>query len=713
MGVVDRQDLLFTQGEVEQLFAETFGQPINQELLSQLHERTNGWATGLQLIAQAVEHRSLSERGSGLTESALLETLKQSEDEIFDYFAEEVLQYETAETQEVLLRLSLFSRIDPVTAGCVLPPEEAYQLLASLQRRNLFISHVEGGGVDEYSFHPMFRRFLRRRLRARVGEAGLRDLNREYADRLMQLGNWQKAGLLYAEAHDTEAMAKIMVERGRELMDAGLFEIIKRGYQAVVEAVPKLHPEVLRLRAHIARMEGDLVLAERLFTKAVDGARAIDDARCQASSLHGLASTLIQRGEHARAFVLAREALAKAPTDDLTLQAHCEHTLGNCQFLTGVATGEFDEAIQTWQRGVELARRAGNDRLARIISHNIGLPYAFTGDIERAREWFSQLVDDDGHVAFPQEVPAYCNLARTDLARGEFDEAERHLEKAMERCRLFNLTFERAEAHEVIGNLHRERKQFGLARDHYSQAEDLYRDAHMPLDSRELPDEQVRLLLTEGNISKARDAAANLLEKRERLGYAVPLARSRLLLGRALLESHDRDAPADERKQSALTARGLLAQALSQFTACRSHALIASARLLLARAELDLGNEEEAAAHFTEAVRLAREFNYSYWLKTGAARWPEVFRAAFARKIEVDYLTSIGAWDWEPSIEGSEAGGKAAAAAASAGATASAQQTPAASSRPRAEAREYDLIINLLGPVEVLREQGRRLAADA
>ncbi|HET8675837.1 MAG TPA: hypothetical protein VFO63_08635, partial [Blastocatellia bacterium] len=291
VGVVDRQDLLFTQGEVQQLFAETFGQPINQELLSQLHERTNGWATGLQLIAQAVDRRSPSSRGNNLSESALLETLKQSEEEIFDYFAEEVLEYEPPETQEVLLRLSLFAHIDADAAGCVLPAEEAYQLLSSLQRRNLFISHVEGGGVGEYSFHPMFRRFLRRRLRAKLGQAGLRDLNREYADHLMQRGRWQKAGLLYAEARDTEAIANILVERGRELMDAGLFEIIKRGYQAV-ETIANLHPEVLRLRAHIARMEGDLAMAERLFARAVDGARAIDNARCQASALHGLAAAL-------------------------------------------------------------------------------------------------------------------------------------------------------------------------------------------------------------------------------------------------------------------------------------------------------------------------------------------------------------------------------------------------------------------------------------
>ena len=274
IGVIDRQDLSFTEREVEQLFADFTGPRLDEELIHQFHKRTGGWATGLQLIAQAVEHRSQDGQpeDSKISEPAFAEILKQSEEEIFDYFAEEVLEYETPETQDVLLRLSLFNRIDPVTASCVLPPEEVYQLLASLQRRNLFISHVNGGGADEYSFHPMFRRFLRRRLKAKLGEAGLQELNGLYADRLMELGDWRRAGLLYAEARDTEAIAKIMVERGRELFDAGMFEIVKRGYQIVSESITNLHPEILRQRAHIARMEGDIEVAERLFNKAVSHA---------------------------------------------------------------------------------------------------------------------------------------------------------------------------------------------------------------------------------------------------------------------------------------------------------------------------------------------------------------------------------------------------------------------------------------------------------
>jgi len=689
VATLGRQELSFTQEEVARLF-EAADNKLGPDLIAQFFERTHGWATGVQLIVQALEHHSGSNHQIGQAE--FLEVLKRSEQEVFDYFAEEVLQYESPETVDTLLKLSLFNRIDHAAASCVLPVERAYQMLSSLQRGNLFISQIETPGTsdaDEYSLHPMFRRFLRRRLKARLGDVGIRALKSQFADHLMKLGKWQKAGLMYAEAGDIEAMARILVERGRELLDAGRFEIVKRGYDAVNLAGSRLHPEISRLRAHTARTEGELEIAERLFAKAVAGAREIRDSRCEASSLHGLASVHVQRGEHARAFALASEALVKAPAEDLALRALCEHTIGNCHFLSGIATGSFDEAVTTWRRAAKLAREAGKDGLAHIIAHNIGMPYAFTGDFARAREWFAKLVDGEaGRVPVPQHALAYCNLARADFATGDFVGCELRVEKALEICRLFNLTLERAEANEIAGNLHRERGQRNLAREQYLQAEDLYREAGIQLESRELPEEQLRLLLAEKNFSKARASAEELVEKRARLGHAFPLARARTLLAQALLDSGASDP------------RELLGEALKQFEACCANTWIAAARFLLARAESALDTRDgkvAAAVHLSEALRISRELRLTQLVESEAKQTPGIFQQAISRAIEVDYLESLGI-KCEQKTESSVAVLPVAA--------------PPFSSFPAAE-RQVDLTIKMLGPVEVLREQGRKLAPDA
>jgi DNA-binding SARP family transcriptional activator len=328
----------------------------------------------------------------------------------------------------------------------------------------------------------------------------------------------------------------------------------------------------------------------------------------------------------------------------------------------------------------------------------------------RAREWFSQMVEGEAaRVPFPQQSLANCNLARADLETGDFDACERRLEKAMELCRLFNLTLERAEAHELIGNLHRERGQLTRAREHYLQAEDLYRDGGFQLESRELPDEQLRLLIAEGNLSKARDAAEKLLEKRMSLGYSVPVARSRMLLARAELESATQGNP-----QASASGRvcELLTAALDQFTACRSNRWMARARFLLARAESMAGREEAAAAHLAEALRLSREFNYKHLVKVESDRAPELFHLAFARDIERDYLKIAGVEDKgrEPGAEGKAEEGK---RREQGGAKEMAASATVSSPLPSADEQECDLTIKMLGAVEILREQDRTLAPDA
>ena len=687
LGTLGRQDLSFTQEEVRQLFEKNSRGWLGADLINRLYQRTNGWATGLQLILQATEH--LAEKNHHVPESSFLEILKRSDDEIFEYFAEEVLQYEPTETQDALLRLSLFNRIDHAAASCVLPVERAYPLLASLQRNNLFISQIQGGDFDEYGFHPMFRRFLRRRLKARIGETGMRALQNEYADHLMKIGKWQKAGLMYAEARNTEAIAEILVERGRELLEAGLFEIIKRGYDSVSGALSGLPAEILRLRGHIARTEGDLELAERLFKEAADVSRETGDSRCEAMSLHGLASVSVQQGNHARALALATAALAKAPPDDLALRARCEHTIGNCEFLSSVATGEFDEAITTWHRAAKLAQQAGKENLVRTISHNIGMPYAYTGDFARARECFSQLIEGEpGRVRLPQHALAYCNLARADFAMGNFDACERSIEKAFEVCRLFTLKLERAEAHELAGNLHRERGAYHLAREHYLHAEDIYRATGIQLESRELPEEQVRLMLAEKNLSKARDAAQLLLEKRTRLGHAFSIAKSRMLLGQVHLAD------------GSSGARELLHDALCQFVACRANIWIASANFLLARVESCASNKEAAAVHMAEALRISRELRFAHLISSEAALAPALFQFALEKGIEANYLKSIGIS--KRTVDARRNGGTIVPATV----------RPISLTGPSPD-REIDLTINMLGPVEVKREQGRKLAHDA
>ena len=194
LAIIDRAELLFTDEETQQLFRQVFDLELTPEQLSEYRERTHGWITALQLVRQVAQRQALVRgtsvatpaEGAATTAAAaapdLVEILRQSERDIFDYFAEEVFADETEEVQQFLLRVSLLERLEPEVCMKLFPDWHATSILQTLVRRNVFLTLASDGRGEEYRLHPLFRGFLRRRLRTETGQAGVAAEHRRFAD---------------------------------------------------------------------------------------------------------------------------------------------------------------------------------------------------------------------------------------------------------------------------------------------------------------------------------------------------------------------------------------------------------------------------------------------------------------------------------------------------------------------------------------------------
>jgi len=87
---IDRADLLFTDDEIQELFRKVFDLELSAEQLAEYRECTHGWITALQLVRQVAHRNVLTSREGQAGVPDLVEVLRQSERDIFDYFAEEV-----------------------------------------------------------------------------------------------------------------------------------------------------------------------------------------------------------------------------------------------------------------------------------------------------------------------------------------------------------------------------------------------------------------------------------------------------------------------------------------------------------------------------------------------------------------------------------------------------------------------------------------------
>ncbi len=499
--IITREDLLFTDQEVRELFHQTLNVELKDDEIAEYRGRTHGWITALQLVRQVAEQEIHSHAaGSPLD---LHDILQQSEKDIFDYFAEEVFSREPESTQKLLMHLSLLDSLQLNTCSALFPDLRCSASLPELEQKNIFLT-VAGDATtaEEYRFHPLFREFLRRRLRSEIGQAKVSQERNRIAEHFIDARQWEMALPYLLDAQNYGRAAEIVAEIGQEWIASGAF--ISLGL--VAEKIPveflEKFPRSLLHRAEIARLQGEIEKSSGLLQRAVKLLHDQGDAEGEAESLHSLASLARRKGRQSEAF----ELLAKAEK----LVSHSSETFLKCANTRGlclIVEGKWTEAEHQFRIALEIAEKQANEHYIRLVTHNLALAPGFRGDFGEALRWFKRIFrEDQPEKQLPQEAIGHLNIARLHLYRGEFDETERHLERALDLCQLYNLRFLRGEIFEAYGNFYREKLDFPHAEEFYERALNAYDEAEIDVSSKELNEERSTYYRLLGDRAKARRA---------------------------------------------------------------------------------------------------------------------------------------------------------------------------------------------------------------
>jgi LuxR family transcriptional regulator, maltose regulon positive regulatory protein len=677
LSIVDRADLLFTDEETQELFRKIFDLELTQQQLDEYRQRTHGWITALQLVRQ-VAQRTISNRDKGKPESNdLVEVLTRSERDIFDYFAEEVFSDESIDTQNLLLRLSLLDSIELDACAVLFEGLNCARVLPTLVRRNVFITAVSDGHGEEYRLHPLFHSFLRRRFRSEIGRTKFAAEHARLAAYFLKRRAWESAVRHLLAAEEFDQAASVIAERGSEWIASGAISSLASLAGVLPPAAAEAHPKALANQGEVARLRGEYDVAQTLFRRAVNLLRQQGDAEGEAEALHSLAALARREGEFEQAFSYLDRALQLAGANSAVLMK-CGNTRGLCL----VAMGNWTAAEREFRAALQSAEERNDEYYMRLIAHNLGTPAGIRGDFGEALRWLGRMLREDRPGApMPQEAIAHLNMARCHLYRGNFDNCEKHLERALDRCQVFNLTRLRGEIFEAYGNLYRERRDGERATEFYERAARAYDDAGIPLGKVELLEERALLYLQAGDAATARKHIDRLLhsrpvEKGEISFYTASLTRGRVMLGQG------QHAEAQEELQ----------KALQYFHENGLYYYEAQACLASAGCESKLGHEPQTLLYLRRALELAARYDYEYWLQREVTNNPDLFSTDEALELlpaELrDELSSMKA-----------------------------HQTPAAANAvveiPIATGSLTDLTINMLGPVEIVRDPARPLGADA
>jgi LuxR family maltose regulon positive regulatory protein len=211
-------DLRFELAEAAAFIADVVGVKLDDEEIARLHERTEGWAAGLQLAGLTLKGRDDHHR--------FVELFAGDDQHIVDYLGFEVLDRQPPALREFLLRTSVLDRLSGPLCVAVTGVAEAAHILRELERENAFVVALDSKR-EWYRYHHLFAELLRAEL-ARTSPALVGELHQRAA------AWYREAGAIHeAIAHATAAGD---FAGAIELITAHWYEFLQRGRQATVAA---------------------------------------------------------------------------------------------------------------------------------------------------------------------------------------------------------------------------------------------------------------------------------------------------------------------------------------------------------------------------------------------------------------------------------------------------------------------------------------------
>ena len=601
-------DLRFTPSEAAEFLNQAMSLQLSAEDIAALEVRTEGWITGLQLAALALQG-SLSTQENPDT-SRFIQSFTGSHRFVLDYLVEEVLQRQPEHIRSFLLQTSILERLSGPLCAAVTEQTDSSGLLETLERGNLFIVPLDDQR-QWYRYHHLFTEVL------------LAHTLEEQPDQIPLLHRrasaWYEQNNLPAEAirhalaaRDFERAAGL-IEKAYPAMDATFQHTAWLGWvrklpDEVVRVRPVLSVDYARALMDIGEFEAGkpwLLDAEQRLEGSAEEMIVADEK--QFRTLPGMIalgrSSLAQfQGDIEGAVKYAERALELSPEEDHINHAMAAVTLGTAYWDRGDLDGA-QRALSVW---MNYCQKAGNIIFAIATGAYLAEIIVAQGRLREAERTYKQSIqlasthDQVRHVT----SNLYLGLGLLCHEQGDQQAAAQHLRKSGELGEQTALNdwpyrwrLAKARLKEAEGDLE-------TALDLLDEAGGLYVRTSVP-DFHPIAALRTRVYLRQGRLSEALDWARERgLSVEDDLSYLGEF--EHITLARILIAQHQNDPVAG----SIHEAIALLERLLQAAEAGRRMGSVIEILVVQALALQAQGNVSQALASVEHALTLAEPEGY-------------------------------------------------------------------------------------------------------
>ncbi|QQS35930.1 MAG: AAA family ATPase [Ignavibacteriales bacterium] len=251
-------DLRFTSEEALDFFRDTMKLELSQEDIAALDSRTEGWIASLQLAALAMQNRK--------DISAFIADFTGSHNYIVDYLTEEVLQHQSGEIQEFLLKTSILNRFCSGLCDAVTGKNNSSELLEYLIKSKLFVIPLSDTRIW-YRYHHLFSDLLQYRLSLTYPDK-IKDLHIRASIWYEENGLIEEAFFHAVKGDDFESAADLVESVSVNTLMRGEIVTLRKWVSQIPEEVVNKRALISICKAWIYNISGDLQKVEPEVLKA-------------------------------------------------------------------------------------------------------------------------------------------------------------------------------------------------------------------------------------------------------------------------------------------------------------------------------------------------------------------------------------------------------------------------------------------------------------
>lgn len=299
-------------------------EPLPEHALVTLHNRCEGWATGLWLASLALQRRRDT--------VAMAETFSGSDQALAEYLAEDVLSHESSEVRDFLLRTSVLKQLTATICAALCPQTDCAAMLEHLATHGVFLTRI-GDSPPTWRYHSLFASFLRDRLAQQPD--GLERSLHLAASQAYEAEDRPVPAIDHAILAQDHGRASAMLAKNAEVfVEQGRLRLLDRWFQAIHPAALHQHERLTHLALWAACFTRGPI--ETLAQMGCQDARPADGEVAQYLSLRAMLLALQDR--YADAWAVSQQALvalSHTPSDLpfadnalMVLSAHLSSVLG-------------------------------------------------------------------------------------------------------------------------------------------------------------------------------------------------------------------------------------------------------------------------------------------------------------------------------------------------------------------------------------------------